>query len=357
MSETLIIVGDAPDDAVPSAEATGFEVIALKPDEVLSKINVTPDDATVLLTGEMENRSDLVAAIASVRKLRGSGADAIRAVRDPAVLPSLPPFEGLRFCKTLPRVNAWQRLVRKVSSRFSSGRVYLVKPVVSYGGRGIRPWVSGMHVSPDEYVQQAITGTPMSAVYRSDGWSAVLLGVTEQLVGDECFGAGWYEYCGSIGPVVLDDRDRAALSHLGVVLSQRCDLRGVFGVDLVRDAAGKWWPVEVNPRWPGSAWVLEQAGAAVMLSMDQTRGGTALPDHEGVKHGVAWRVEDGARVGRVTASGVDREACYAALVEAVKTNESVGEDDADGESGTVASDRGTPEDETTDTGAAGHAGS
>ncbi len=310
MSDTVIIVGDAADDAVPSAQRAGLNVLTFGPDDVLANLNATPSEAAVLLTGEMENRPDLVAAIASTRPLRGSGADAIRAVRDPMVLTTLPAFEGLRFCKTKPRFSAFGRLVR----RFASPRLYLVKPVDSFGGRGIKPWSSGMRVGPEQYVQQAVTGTPMAAVYRSDGWSSVLLGVTEQLVGEEKLGADWYAYCGSIGPVALEKKDRAALSHLGVVLTQRCDLRGVFGVDLVRDRAGRWWPVEVNPRWPASASVLERAGAGA-LSAEAERSVAVLPEAEGRQYGVAWRVEDGRRVERFEAEGVDRAACYWALLD------------------------------------------
>ncbi|MEM7577342.1 MAG: ATP-grasp domain-containing protein [Planctomycetota bacterium] len=314
MSETLIIVGDRPFHAAGSAQSAGLNVVTLGADEVLKHIHTTPGDGTVLLTGEMENRPELVAAIASVRKLRGSGAEAIRKVRDPEVLPSLPPFAGLKFCKTLPRVGPFRRIVRRVTGNAGLGRVYLIKPANSYGGRRIRPWSRRSKVGASEYVQEAVTGTPMSAIFRSDGWSCVLLGVTEQLVGDEKLGAepgfaSWYGYVGSIGPVSLTTQDRAALSHLGVVLTQRCDLRGVFGVDLIRDRKGRWWPLEVNPRWPASAVVLEQAGGGALLS---ERGGRAvLPDSAVPQHGLVW--SDGRAV---MVTGGDRRACYAALVEA-----------------------------------------
>ncbi len=314
MSETLIIVGDAPQHAETSAASAGFNAVSLRPEEVLRRIHTTPGDATVLLVGAMEHRPDLVSAIASVRKLRGSGPEAIRKVRQPALLPSLPAFKGLRFCKTLPRVGPFRRIVRRLTGGVGLNRLYLIKPADSYGGRGIRPWSRRSRVGADEFVQEAVTGTPMSAVFRSDGWSCVLMGVTEQLVGDEKLGAepgfaSWYAYVGSIGPAALSKADRAALSHLGVVLTQRCDLRGIFGVDLIRDRKGDWWPVEVNPRWPASALVLERAGGGSLLS---ERGGRAvLPNEAVMQHGLAWSA------GRpVMVTGGDRRACYASLVQA-----------------------------------------
>lgn len=305
LSDPLIIVGDVPDDATTSAQRAGYAPIVLSPDNVLKEINRTPSDAAVLLTGEMENGPELVAAIASQRTLLGSGADAIRAVRDPAVLPSLPGYHGLRFCRTTPRVRPWQRLVRKIFG----GRTYLIKPRDSFGGRGIRPWASSSRVGPDEYIQQAITGTPMSAVYRSDGWSCALLGVTEQLVGEPKLGASWYQYCGSIGPVFLDDSARKALSHLGVVLTQRHDLRGVFGVDLMRDRRSRWWPLEVNPRWPASAAVLELSLGGSLLR------GKLTATRAAVQYGIAWNIRNGRRTQPVQADGPDRAACFASLLD------------------------------------------
>jgi len=85
------------------------------------------------------------------------------------------------------------------------------------------------------------------------------------VVGDPTYGAATFAWCGSIGPVKLSKKATAALQHLGVVLTQRHDLRGVFGVDLIMDWRGNLWPVEVNPRWPESAEVIERAGLFSVL--------------------------------------------------------------------------------------------
>ena len=158
----------------------------------------------------------------------------------------------------------------------------------------------------------------MSAVYLSrEGWSAVLVGVTEQLIGEPRLNADWYAWCGSIGPVALSDPERGALSRLGVALAQRHDLRGLFGVDFVRDRSGGWWPVEVNPRWVPSADVLERAASGQSL----LRGRPAVPNG-GVQHGLAVLRDDAHPAGRgrrFTASGADRAACFGALMAAVDT--------------------------------------
>jgi hypothetical protein len=67
-----------------------------------------------------------------------------------------------------------------------------------------------------------------------------------------------FRYCGSIGPLQVDESQRGACQRLGNVIAQGCELRGIFGVDCVtRD--GHLWPVEVNPRYTASVEVLELA--------------------------------------------------------------------------------------------------
>ena len=93
-----------------------------------------------------------------------------------------------------------------------------------------------------------------------------LLGVTEQLIGDEHLGVAGFRYAGSLGPIAITSADRHALTHLGVALAQRHDLRGLFGVDLVRDRKGDLWPVELNPRYTASVEIIERATDIPCLS-------------------------------------------------------------------------------------------
>lgn len=326
MPDPLLLIGDAASDARESARRAGYEPFELLGEEALRRLREAPADAPVLFTGAMENRPDIMRAIAGERRLLGSPPAAVEAARRPEALSGLPPFPGLRFPKTKPRIGVFERVVRRiVPGRI--GSLYLVKPLASFGGRGISPWSRRARVPAGSYLQQAVEGTPMSAVFQSrEGWSCVLVGVTEQLVGEPRLGPGWYSWCGSIGPVALSTRERDALSHLGVVLAQRHDLRGLFGVDLIRDRSGDWWPVEVNPRYVASADVLERAASGQSL----LTGRPAVPNG-GMQHGLAVKHDPAHPAGRgqrFTASGPDRATCFAALLAAAQAAETSADDDA-----------------------------
>ncbi|MEX0777645.1 MAG: ATP-grasp domain-containing protein [Phycisphaeraceae bacterium] len=246
-----------------------------------------PAEAPVLFTGAMENHLDIVQAIAMQRELLTSGVEAMRAVRDPEALASMPAFEHVHPCRAWRKASlGWRLSQRWLGGKFAGLRV--IKPLRSAGGKRVRLWHRGARVTGDEYLQQYIQGQPIAAVYNSDGWSARLLGVTRQIIGDAALGAEGFEYSGSIGPIELSAPQRSGLSRLGVALAQRFDLRGVFGVDAVVNADGIIWPVEVNPRYTASVEVIERGGGVAALRSDplspgERAGVRGLPDEEGTR--------------------------------------------------------------------------
>lgn len=299
------------------------------PSGMLPLLGHAPVGAPVLLTGAMENYPQVVRAVALERPLLGSSVEAIERVRDPGALPTLPTTKGLRFCK----VRRWG------TGALLSMRRYLIKPRRSAGGVGIARWSPGQRVDREHFLQQFVAGVPYSAVFHADGWSATLLGVTEQLIGDAVLGAVGFRYCGSLGPVELDESARAALLHLAVQLTQRYDVRGVFGVDLVRDGRGTFWPIEVNPRYVASIEVIERALGVALLADHrshhqrprQWHGKAIVFAQQDVEtcdlyehfedHQIAdvpdaeQRVRRGRPICTVFATGHDREACLAMLRE------------------------------------------
>ncbi|MFA9480082.1 ATP-grasp domain-containing protein [Phycisphaerales bacterium AB-hyl4] len=289
MPTPLIILGQNPRAAAGSARLAGYEpwVVTTRPTvdlpdiatvrhcpaerypaAVLGMIDDAPVAAPILLAGDMENYLDVVQAVSFEHKLLGCTVDAMRHIRDPLTLPSLPAIEGIRSCHTRTRASLAQRLARLVFGAWG-GRKYLLKPRRSYLGHGIQWWTpgaAGQRIGHDRYLQQYIRGTPYTAVFFADGWSARLLGVTEILVGEPAFHAQGFQVVGQLGPVQLAEQARTALSHLSVQLTQRFDMRGLFGVDLIMDHRGTLWPVEVNPRYVDAIELLERASNVPLLA-------------------------------------------------------------------------------------------
>jgi predicted ATP-grasp superfamily ATP-dependent carboligase len=207
-----------------------------------------------MYTGALENRPDLLDRIAAGRTLWGNSGDAVRPARDPAVWGPCVRQAGLacpawcRDAAALPRDGSW-----------------LVKPLHSAGGRGIRPLVADTRFKPASvYFQQRIRGRDHSLLFVGNGHAAALLGVTRQLVGDRTFHARPFRYCGSVGPCRLPEPLADQCRALGNALARQLGLTGLFGIDGVV-AEGRFWPVEVNPRYTASAEVIECATGLAMV--------------------------------------------------------------------------------------------
>jgi predicted ATP-grasp superfamily ATP-dependent carboligase len=208
-----------------------------------------------MYTGGLENHAYLVGRMAAARPLWGNGTEALVSARDPDVLTRAARAAGM----PAPVVASAQ------GDLAAPGR-WLVKPLAGTGGAGIAFWRYGADVPITSYLQQFIEGEPAAALYLGDGEDARLLGCTRQLVGEGWLHAAAFRYCGSIGPLPLTDGLRQALGRLGAELVRSTEVGGLFGVDgVLRD--GRFWPVEVNPRYTASVEVLEHATGLPALAL------------------------------------------------------------------------------------------
>ena len=254
----------------------------------------------------------------------------------------------------------------------ASGR-WLLKPVASGGGHGIREWEPGAPVPDGWWVQPFVEGVPRSIVFVAARGEAVPLGLTRQLIGDPAFGATGFRYCGSIvvpseaqargGPRQgVRGGDASVPSELAVEaaslasrFTRELDLVGVNCIDFIArgDVAV---PIEINPRWSASMELVERAsGMSVFAAhaaacttgeLPSFRRGrsAATSDTSGkailfARHDVtcrdtrAWltdptvrdvphpgeQIPAGRPICTIFASGHDDPSCYAALVERANT--------------------------------------
>lgn len=224
-----------------------------------------------LYTGALENHPRLLDRVTALRPLLGNGGRVLRRVRDPVQVNAALVKAGL----PCPRIaNAPDGLPR-------DGR-WLVKPRRSAGGKDIGPLIGRSFAGRQHgwYFQERIEGQSIAAVYLADGQKARLVGATEQLIGTAWGAPGAFSYAGSIGPLRLPPDEWATCERIGAALAAEFGLRGLFGVDAVRNAAGIW-PVEVNPRYPASAEVLERASGASLVGahVAACRGGATVLRH------------------------------------------------------------------------------
>jgi predicted ATP-grasp superfamily ATP-dependent carboligase len=211
-------------------------------------------DAVVYLS-PFENHPRAVEALARGRALWGNPPAVLRRARDP--------FEVARVLRSrgLPSLRVETAPIDAASS-------WILKPLRSGGGHGVRRWHPGEAVPRSSYLQEWATGIPGSVVFVAHGGRAVPLGMSRQLVGDAVFGprpAGLpddhrFRYCGNImrRPTGADPLSDAA-GMLVRALAEELDLVGLNAIDFVAVGAVPY-VTEINPRWSGSMELLERAG-------------------------------------------------------------------------------------------------
>jgi predicted ATP-grasp superfamily ATP-dependent carboligase len=207
-------------------------------------------DGPVIYTGGLENWPGLIARIS--RPLWGNPPEALRVTRSPE--------------RWTEYVRAYRVACPSIAIAPQPSGRWLLKPRRSSGGFGIHAYDGQSFRVRTHFLQEQIDGESCSAVFLGTGpLSALLFGVSRQLVGVSWLNATGYQYCGNIGPLPLDADQRARWQYLGAVLNG-IPLRGLFGVDaIVRD--GVPWLVEINPRCTASIELFERSYGQALLPL------------------------------------------------------------------------------------------
>ena len=221
---------------------------------------------SVAYSASFENHPGLVAALANGRTLLGNDPETLVNVRDPFQLAAALAQEHFLFPRT-------QRHRPDESDRM--GMRWLWKPLRSGGGHGVRELgrdfirepnpdssTEPEHEVPSGVWQEKLEGLVCSAAFVANGQQAVILGLTEQLVGLNMFGATGYRHCGNIVPPRVSVAAWAEMlreAHaIANHLTQHFGLRGVNGIDFIW-REGRIWTLEVNPRPSASLELIDRA--------------------------------------------------------------------------------------------------
>ena len=211
-----------------------------------------------IYTGALENHPGLIDEIARSRPLLGIAGDTLRAVRNPMTWGTALRAAGVAVLES-----------RLAGDRPPLTGEWLLKPLASASGRGIRRWTLGEGPIPSACQLQARRdGLPLGATFVGNGRSARLIGITRQLLGRSREGLR-VVYRGSVGPWPVVPGIEAAIARMGMVLATEFSIRGLFGIDLIV-ANGIALPVEINPRYSASVEVLEMA-SGVSIVTDHAR--------------------------------------------------------------------------------------
>lgn len=224
------------------------------------------DVDAVAYLGTFENHPGAVQTLSRGRTLWGNPPGVLRQVRDPFLLAATLRWHGLPAPWTVAHDPNDPNVLNdsNVPNVPNVSNEWLVKPLASGGGRGVRRWIPGCAVPATSYVQERIDGVPGSVVFVAAGGRAVTLGVSRQLVGDCAFGASGFRYCGSI--LAADRAWRARADMLASTVSRAFGLVGVNGVDFI-DRRGELVAIEVNPRWTASMELVERASGVSVFGL------------------------------------------------------------------------------------------
>jgi predicted ATP-grasp superfamily ATP-dependent carboligase len=210
----------------------------------------------VAYTSGVEDTPALVEEVAAGKELLGNGGEALGAARC---------WEGLHRLLTgrgigCPRTHyTWE-------GPLPPGQ-WLLKPRDSGGGIGITWARAGNRLPAGYLLQEFQDGIPASVSFLANGREAVILGMSEQLIGWGEFGARGFAYCGNIVPLWREHWKQGGIppfllkkiKEMVILLTRECGLRGLNGIDFLVTPKDDLLFLEVNPRYCASMELLREA--------------------------------------------------------------------------------------------------
>lgn len=228
-------------------------LVAPYPDGIVDVLRMLPAAAWCHVGG-LENRPDILEALAAERPLAGSSAASVRLVRDHHWLAA-----------RVREVGAAMPATHDTAVGIPCDGSHLVKPRAGAGGRGIRRWTGATAEDRGVVWQRWVDGMPCSAAYLASRGRTDLFLTSRQLVDWKPCRGSEFAWCGSITRR-LPAAVTAVVERLGRHVAAEAGLIGLFGIDFLLDDGGRVHPLEVNPRPTASMELWERSGAGSLAA-------------------------------------------------------------------------------------------
>lgn len=207
---------------------------------------------SVAYTANFENFPNLIDAFGQRKRILGNPPDVLKRTRN---WPKL--YEALNKAG-YHTPETWYSLNGRLPD---PQRNWLQKPRRGGGGQHIQVWKHGQSLGRGMLLQEQIDGQVCSAQFVANGKEAVVLGLTEQLIGRAEFGAQGFMYCGNVLPLTAANENVAILEkahQIANLLTREFGLVGLNGIDFIL-SRGEIYPIEVNPRFTAAMELVEMA--------------------------------------------------------------------------------------------------
>lgn len=205
-----------------------------------------------ILAGGMENQPRLIEALASRIPILGPSALQHDRMADTVKILSWLKNLGYQVPESTLRLGPNVCLDKWLRKAFRSS-----------GGLGIRQAIEDDFSSQSSlyYYQKKISGESFSGFFISlpQGESVVstaLVGWTRQLVNEQWCGAGEFRYCGSIGPLSINESLKYKIEAIGQAVAEEYGVIGAWGIDFLVDG-NDIRPVDFNVRLTASMELFE----------------------------------------------------------------------------------------------------
>ncbi len=211
--------------------------------------------AAVAYTSNLENHPEVLDLFAAHHRILGNSPQTIRSVRN---FPDLFSRLGKAGFPVPEMISACE------PGKLNRGSQWLIKPLLSGGGHGVSFFHGQKFAVRQHILQRYIPGKSCSASFVSNGRESVILGITEQLIGMDPFGARDFRYCGSVLPLPetleapIGDSILKQVRRLADFLTREFSLMGMNGFDFILDG-DQVCLIEVNPRYTASMELVERA--------------------------------------------------------------------------------------------------